>query len=240
MNAQLLLDALMRAGPTPSTQTRVGHALGPGGLGGTDNPLGGMLGGLLQEAGSMLSAGRERVASGDPVAIGGLGALAGLLLGGRGGALGGGALALLGSLAISALQKAGQAPTATSAPPVAAPAGEETAKLIVRAMVSAAKADGAIDGAEMDRLMSKVKEAGAEAEAERFLLGELQKPLDLDGLIRSVSSEEEAVEVYAASLLAIEVDTPAEVDYLRRLAAGLGLSPQTLSAIHETLGVNPV
>ena len=115
---------------------------------------------------------------------------------------------------------------------------EDTARLIIGAMVSAAKADGAIDGAEMGRLMSKVKEAGANADAQTYLLSELQKPLDLDGLIRSVTTPEAAAQVYAASLLAIEVDTPAEVDYLQRLAGGLGLSPEVVQEIHKALGLS--
>jgi uncharacterized membrane protein YebE (DUF533 family) len=46
-----------------------------------------------------------------------------------------------------------------------------------------------------------------------------------------------AVEVYAASVLAIEVDTPAEREYLRRLAQGLGLEDRTVQRLYATLGV---
>lgn len=254
MNAQSLLDALLQANPAGATQNRINHATGPQGLAGTGSPLAGILGGLAESAGSLFNVGRERVQSGDPAAIGGLGALAGLVLGGRGGALGGGALALLGSLAYAAMKKSGAETGPVPAEQLAreAPLGlrpaqgpaehaavESTARLIISAMVSAAKADGAIDGAEMGRLMGKVKEAGADAEDQAFLLGELQKPLDLEGLIRGVTTPEAAAQVYAASLLAIEVDTPAEVDYLRRLADGLGLSPDVVQEIHNTLGVSP-
>jgi uncharacterized membrane protein YebE (DUF533 family) len=44
----------------------------------------------------------------NPLAIGGLGALAGAMLGGGKGAVGGGLMAVLGSLAYSALQRANQ------------------------------------------------------------------------------------------------------------------------------------
>jgi uncharacterized membrane protein YebE (DUF533 family) len=44
--------------------------------------------------------------------------------------------------------------------------------------------------------------------------------------------------VYAASLLAIEVDTQAERDYLQRLADGLGLDSGVVQRLHTTLGVN--
>lgn len=55
----------------------------------------------------MLGQGTDAVRGNYPLAIGGLGALAGALLGGGRGAVGGGVLAVLGSLAYSALSKQG-------------------------------------------------------------------------------------------------------------------------------------
>jgi len=40
--------------------------------------------------------------------------------------------------------------------------------------------------------------------------------------------------------LAIVVDTPQETDYMRSLAAGLGLSPQVTQHIEQSLGVQGV
>ncbi len=105
MNAQSLLDALLQANPAGATQSRINHAAGPQGLASPGGPLAGILGGLAETAGGLFNVGRERVQRGDPAAIGGLGALAGLLRGGRGGAVGGGALALLGSLAYSGAEE---------------------------------------------------------------------------------------------------------------------------------------
>ena len=51
------------------------------------------------------------------------------------------------------------------------------------------------------------------------------------------SSPELAVQVYAASLLAIEVDTAAERAYLRDLAARLGLDASAVARVHQALGV---
>jgi hypothetical protein len=50
----------------------------------------------------------------------------------------------------------------------------------------------------------ELREAGANAEALDFILSELKTSMDLDGLIRSVPSEHLPVQLYAASLLAIE------------------------------------
>ena len=49
-----------------------------------------------------------------------------------------------------------------------------------------------------------------------------------------------AAELYAASLMAIEVDTPAEKAYLGKLAAGLGLTPQVTRRIEQMVGLQPV
>jgi uncharacterized membrane protein YebE (DUF533 family) len=270
-NARDLLGAVMQSGISKSATDRVGHAMGPRGVGGGDSPIGqifgqvlgglgqgggqgqgGALDAILGKAGGMLGDATSAVKGGNPLAIGGLAALAGALLGGGGdavkGAVGGGLLAVLGGLAVNVLRNQGQArgqgfgagmPLGLKAPETME---EETALdrralLIIEAMVSAAKADGQIDGGERNRIAGRVKESGAGAEALEFLMEEMQRPLDLDGLIAKVTGPEEAIEVYGASLLAIEVDTAAEADYLRRLASGLGLDANAVRHIHEALGV---
>jgi uncharacterized membrane protein YebE (DUF533 family) len=161
----------------------------------------------------------------------------------------GGARALFGGLALAALrqQKA----------PVAAPPADEaslglrpaqdaaeaerldqTATLIVAAMINAAKADGRVDQEELQRIVGRLRAAGVEAEALDFVLSELRKPMDLEGLIRKVPGPQVAVQVYAASLLAIEVDTAAERQYLRRLAHGLRLDASVVRRVHACLGTD--
>lgn len=95
--------------------------------------------------------------------------------------------------------------------------------LLLRAMISAAKADGQIDSDEQRRIFERLGEAELDAEARAFLFDELGKPLDLEALVRGVERPEVAAEVYAASLLAIEVDSPAERGYLQMLSGRLGL-----------------
>jgi uncharacterized membrane protein YebE (DUF533 family) len=263
-NARELLGQVMQAGMTDTTASRVRHAMSPKGLGESGNPLaqlfgqsggaGGGLGGLAGMAENMFGDASRSVKSGNPLAVGGLGALAGAVLGGGSGAmkgaLGGGVLALLGSLAMTALrnqtgaasgpdQLAKEAQLGLREPQGPAEEGEveRTARLVLRAMINAAKADGQIDGGEMQRIVGKLEEGGADPEARAFVLGEMQKPADLDGLAAEVRSPEVAVEVYGASLLAIEVDTPAERDYLRRLAERLSLDAGTVRRVHAVLGV---
>ena len=88
-------------------------------------------------------------------------------------------------------------------------------------MINAAKADGQIDGNEMNNILSKLDEAGADQEAKDFVLAEMRRPLDLDSLVAGVRTPGLAAAVYAASTMAIQVDTPAEQNYLAQLASRL-------------------
>jgi uncharacterized membrane protein YebE (DUF533 family) len=265
-NAAELLAQILRSGMSRSTATRLNHALGPQGLGRADGSLDAWLGeptgrdggsdvtggGLAESAREFIGAGRSGQGA-SPLAAGGVAGPAGALLGGSGGALkgalGGGAMALLGGLALSALGRSQQAPD-TGQPAQERPLGlrpaqnaaeaqrlEQTATLILAAMINAAKADGQVDQEELQRILGKLRQAGAEAAALNFVMSELRKPMDLDGLIREVPDEQVAVQLYAASLLAIEVDTEAERKYLRRLAHGLGLDASAVRRVHQCLGM---
>ena len=239
---------------------------GGGGQGGTDlgSILSGMLGNAQQTAGSVLGSAQQaagdtkrEVQAGNPLAVGGLGALAGALLGGvRGspakGALGGAAMAVLGQIAMSALQKGMGGGGGAAQPGLAEPAasaggyqdasveeltGDARAELLLRAMINAAKADGQIDGTEMNNILGKLDEAGAGQETKDFVLAEMRRPLDLDGLIAGVNSPDTAAAVYAASVMAIKVDTPAEQNYLGQLATRLGIPQQVRASLDASLGV---
>lgn len=261
-----MLGDLLQSGVTKSGSGRVKNALGDQGLGG----LGGFLDQFLNQSGGGAASGggdllgklgrmaqdaisnpRDAVSGGNPVAVGGLGALVGAVLGSPGGAakgaLGAGALALLATLARSALSGSGGGEQAsqTDLPLGLRDAGdsaeeralEDRANLMLSAMINAAKADGAIDQEEMARIVGKLEETGADSEGRDFVMRELGKPIDLDGLVRAVPDRETGVQVYAASLLATEADTDAERAYLRRLADMLGLEPPVVDYVHQTLGV---
>lgn len=250
-----MLGTMIQQGMTQSGGTRMTNALG--GRGVLEDLLGG-LGQMMGEtqtgqapttpgSGGMLGDVLGQLAN-NKAAVGGLGALAGALLGGGGsaarGAIGGGSLAMLASLAFSSLQKAGQP---MSRPPRAllepqneleTQALENDAEVIIKAMINAAKADGRIDRDEIEKIIGKLQEDGLTAEEQEFFKAEANKPGDLSSVVVSVDGDIElAVEVYAASLLAIEVDTEAERNYLEHLATELGLSPRITDHVQETLGV---
>lgn len=177
--------------------------------------------------------------------IGGIGALAGALLGGGlEGAAKGGTLAVLGTLAVGALRNAQKRGAGAGAGAAASLAPEEvraltatdTEKLILQAMISAAKADGKIDGAEMDKVVQRLSADQVTEAEKRFVTEELNKPIDIAGLAAQVSSPAQAAQVYAATLFAIHVDTPEEQAYLRALAQALGLDAGTVAELHRLTG----
>jgi uncharacterized membrane protein YebE (DUF533 family) len=111
---------------------------------------------------------------------------------------------------------------------------ESEAMILIKAMCNAAKADGHVDDAEIDAIMGRVGDL--EPDDEFMLRAELQAPLDLQAFLAEIPKGMEA-DVYAASLLPIEVDTADEVEYLQQLGRGLGLSGSDINAIHEELGL---
>lgn len=106
---------------------------------------------------------------------------------------------------------------------------------LVRAMIAAARADGHIDDAERQRILGKVHEAGVGSEAEAFFQRELANPVDLDAIVASAKTEEQRVQVYTASRLAIEPDSRAERGYLDLLAGRLGLADALVDHIEATV-----
>lgn len=115
----------------------------------------------------------------------------------------------------------------------AGPLAEENARLMIRAMIQAAKADGAIDAAERETILSHLTDASEEEIA--FVTAELDAPSDIAGLAAAVGDTARA-QVYSAALMAITVDTEAEKAYLRGLGTALGLDAATVATIHVGAG----
>jgi uncharacterized membrane protein YebE (DUF533 family) len=72
-----------------------------------------------------------------------------------------------------------------------------------------------------------------DADCKAFVFDELSSPLNLDAVLAGADTPEHAAEIYAASLVAIDADTPAERAYLQMLAARLGLAPELVAEIHR-------
>ena len=107
--------------------------------------------------------------------------------------------------------------------------------VLLRAMIQAAKADGQIDGEEMSRIMGRLAESGETEDARHMVLQEMSRPVDIAALAAEAHDPQEAAEIYAASLLAITVDSAAERDYLARLATALHLPAEAVAHIQAKL-----
>ncbi len=176
---------------------------------------------------------------------GGMGDLLGSILGGgqsNSGGLGG--AGGLGGLLTGALTKYAQnqnsaAPNPEvndfSSMPVGVDRAQATdhAALVIRAMVNAAKADNQIDEAEQEKIIGKLGDV-TQAEAD-FVRNEFRQPLDTDAFVRSIPRGMEQ-QIYAVSLMAIDLDTNKEAQYLDQLAKGLNINPQMANQIHTQVG----
>lgn len=109
--------------------------------------------------------------------------------------------------------------------------------VLLRAMVAAAHADGQLDGPERHAIYERVGSLDLSKVEKANLLAGLSQPASMSELVAAASSPEIAAEIYTASLLAIEVDTPAERAYLAMFAARLGLPEALVRSIHKELGV---
>ncbi|MGD9919739.1 MAG: DUF533 domain-containing protein [Paenirhodobacter sp.] len=179
-----------------------------GQLTGATGGSGSATGGIGDLIGSLATAG----------AAGGIGGLLGGMLSGGG----------LGSSLNSAFANGGEP---DSKP---APAQELAAALLLKAMIQAAKADGQIDADEQQKLMAKLGEV---TDAEKaFVQQELAAPVDVEGLARQIPEGLEA-QAYTMSVMAIDLDSQAEAQYLHQFATALGLQPVEVNHIHDQLGV---
>jgi uncharacterized membrane protein YebE (DUF533 family) len=92
-------------------------------------------------------------------------------------------------------------------------------------MIAAAKADGQVTPAERARILDTLPQLGLGPQAQDLITAELDTPLDIGAIAALAQGEEEAAEIYAASLLAIDPEGAAEQGYLTLLAARLRLDP---------------
>ncbi len=110
--------------------------------------------------------------------------------------------------------------------------------LIIRAMVTAAMSDGHIDSAEHMRIFEHAEQLPLSNEDKATLFDELRNPQPVTAIVAGAHDPAIAVEIYAASLLAIDELTYEGQTYLRRLADLLKLPPQLVDAVHAEANAN--
>ncbi len=203
------------SGQTPRTTTRANAPAG-----GLEDILGGLLGG--KAAGGATTGGSTS---------GGFGDLLGSLLGAK---PEGQTLPEPGGFGSGTAADDAMAQGRARGPMQSTTRNEDLAgALILRAMVQAAKCDGDLDAGEKTKLFKNMGDASPEEVA--FVKAELDRPVDIDGLARQVPNGMEE-QVYAMSLLAINLDNQTEAQYLHNLAAALELNHNEVNALHDKAG----
>ena len=211
-------------------QDMLGGLLG-GNTGGGAGGLGGLLESLGGSQGGAQAGGLQGILDG-LVASGGAGGLMGAFTG----AMGGNAATAPAQNNSSFGAVLNSAFDANPEPAIAPTADQEAiAALMLRAMIQAAKSDGNLDDAEREKLIGQLGDDVDSQEA-AFVQAEMKAPVDVDALVAQVPNGM-GPQVYAMSVIAINLDSQAEAQYLHKLAQGLGLIVETINDVHAQLGV---
>lgn len=166
-----------------------------------------------------------------------LGTRTGRNLGGK--ALKVGGVAALGILAWKAYNdwQANQAASAQGAaaapatpqpaqpPALPAPQAEAQGRMLLKAMIAAAKCDGHVDARERSMIEDELARGGADTALRDWVHAELNRPVDPADVAAGAQTPEAAAQVYLASLLVVDETVTMERAYLDELARQLRLAP---------------
>ena len=110
---------------------------------------------------------------------------------------------------------------------------------LIKAMIAAAKADGHIDDEEQQRIFQAVEKMDLSTELKGRVFDYLQRQISAEELAREAATLEQKSELYLASCMAIEPDTPSERAHLDALASALllpqGFAQQLEAQVREAL-----
>ena len=132
-------------------------------------------------------------------------------------------------------------PAADPWAPVAAEPDEEPsaesaeALLMLRVMIAAAKADGAIDAEERGRIAAQLDGAGLSAKARDAVLADFDKPQSPAALAKQASDPMLAAQLYAAAVVGAGEVAAAERAWLDEFAKALKLDRAATAAIEARL-----
>lgn len=153
-----------------------------------------------------------------------------------------GGMAAIGGLAYRAYEdwkkgQAGGGAAALPAPesdflPTDAEAADDLATRILQAMIAAAKADGHVTPEERAVIDGQLGNLGLGEEATGLIAAELDAPLDVGRIAGLARTEAEATQIYAATLLVVDEQVPAEAGYLAMLAARMNLDKGLVDRLH--------
>jgi uncharacterized membrane protein YebE (DUF533 family) len=123
-----------------------------------------------------------------------------------------------------------------AAPAEAPPAAEDQETLLlIRTMVAAARADGAVDATERAAIAGQLDAAELTAEERDFVLADFDTPLTPEALAAQAGDPMLRARLYAAAVAAMGEVAPPERAWLDRFARTLGLDQRAAAAIEERL-----
>lgn len=153
-----------------------------------------------------------------------------------------GSLAAIGTVAYKAYQdwQKQQGPgvsdgagTATPVGQLSGPAAEDRSRALLRALIAAAKADGHIDEQEQAVIDVEINKLNLDTDMLHFIKDEIHRPLSVQEVAAGADSQETALEIYATSMLVIDLANEQERAYLNQLATGLKLPPALVTLIEK-------
>lgn len=153
-----------------------------------------------------------------------------------------GGVAAVGALAYRAYgdwkQKNSEQPQAVAPTPnfeqLAAPELEHQSRLILSAMVAAAKADGHISVEEQNLIDTELAQLNVSDNDKQWFNAQLAGPADPAAIARLASTPEEKAEIYLVSALITGADTFMEKAYLDELSKQLQLEPGLKEHLEQT------
>ncbi|NOT83598.1 MAG: tellurite resistance TerB family protein [Methylococcaceae bacterium] len=149
-----------------------------------------------------------------------------------------GSLAAVGGVAYNAFQKwqsQQAAPVANAGQPLtelSGAASDQRGKVLLTAMIAAAKADGTVDDQEKAMITQQLEKLNM-GDAANQLLAELNKPLDIKAVAAGADSPAAAAEIYLISRTIINMDNDQERSYMEQLAKELGLAPDLVAQLES-------
>ena len=108
--------------------------------------------------------------------------------------------------------------------------------ILVKAMLSASRADGEVELAETQMIFNQIRAFNLDQREEIELINQFNKPTNIVELIQAADKIEVASEIYTVSCMVIEEANTAEREYLNLLADRLGLPKELAAAIEAEVG----
>ncbi len=99
----------------------------------------------------------------------------------------------------------------------------ERSKILLRAMIAAAKADGHIDKKEIAIMKEQIIELKLSDDVAKLLEEEMTKPLDVQEIADFAENQEMAAEIYLVSSIMTDKENSMEKEYLDTLARTMGV-----------------